>query len=107
MAVCGTHSKVVLYGSESVGVVGMHSGAEVYNKRCVLLFMELPIRDADADFILRDGTHLLVRYDGKMLDVVAGTDVKTTKTRGNVPVYSSAQIRDAFFRKRYDNGRKR
>lgn len=107
VAVCGSHSKVILYGLESVGVVGMDSGAEVYNNRCVLLFRRLPDSGADADFILRDGTHLLLLYAGKMVDVVAGTDVKTTKTRGNVPVYSSTQIHDAFIRRYHDNGRKR
>lgn len=106
VAVCSNHSKVILYGSESVGVVGRRSGAEVYNNRCVLLFMELPDRGADEDFILRDGTHLILRYAGKMIDVVAGTDVKTTKTRGNVPVYSATQIHTAFISKYHDKGRK-
>lgn len=106
VAVCGNKSKVILYGQESIGIVGSHSGAEVYNSHCVLMFVSMPDTDDYAEFILRDGTHLLLLYMGRVLDVVAGVDVKTTKTRDNVPVYTSAQIHDAFMFKHHHRGKK-
>ena len=91
VAIAKTGSKVILYGDNSLGVVGIGCCADVYGANCTLFFMATPPTRGDLFFKLRKGTHLL-RQDGAVLvELVVGVDIQSHND-----YYSAAELHAAF-----------